>query len=100
MKEESMRNPCVYIMADKKYGSIYTGVTNDLHQSVREHKDIIKNGFITESITNNLVYFEIHSNIISAFAREQQISMWDHKLKTDLIEKENSEWVDLWNKIK
>ena len=91
-----MRSPCVYIMANRKNGTLFTGVTNNLVQSVQEYK----NEQIENHNKRNLVYFEIHQNIVSAVTRQEQIKKLDHNLQIELIEKTNTDWIDLWIKIK
>ncbi|MCP3922499.1 MAG: GIY-YIG nuclease family protein [Desulfobacterales bacterium] len=91
-----MKSPCVYIMANKKNGTLYIGVTNDLIQSVQEYK----HKHAENHHIRNLVYFEIHQNIVSALEREKQINKLDQELTIELIEKTNTDWVDLWNQIR
>jgi putative endonuclease len=85
----------VYILASKKYGTLYTGVTNDLVRRVYEHKNNLGNGFSKKYRVNQLVYYEIHIDIREAILREKQIKKWRRDWKINLIERENLYWADL-----
>ncbi len=85
----------VYILASKKNGTLYTGVTNNLERRVQEHKNKIIKGFTAEYNVNKLVYYEITDDISSAIKREKQMKEWKRKWKIELIEKSNPEWDDL-----
>ena len=89
----------IYIMANKRNGTIYTGVTNNLTARVWQHKKSIREGFVSEYDLHKLVYFERHGNISSAISREKQIKKWRRKWKLQLIEKQNPEWRDLYEEI-
>ncbi len=91
-----MKSPCVYIMANRKNGTLYTAVTNDIIHSVQEYK----NKQAENHNIRNLVYFEIHQNIVSALEREKQIKNLDQEHTIELIEKTNTDWADLWNQIR
>ena len=86
----------VYILASKKNGTLYVGVTSDLMKRVYEHKNELIGGFTKKYKVHLLVYFEQYEDIELAFRREKQIKHWrrDWKLKT--IEKNNSRWEDLY----
>jgi len=85
----------VYILASKKNGVLYIGVTNDLERRIGEHKSKIVKGFTTRYNVDKLVYFEEYSNINEAIKREKQLKKWNRQWKIDLIEEENAEWKDL-----
>jgi putative endonuclease len=85
----------VYIMASKKKGTLYTGVTSNLEKRVWEHKNNIVKSFTQKYNVHNLVYFEFGENILSAIEREKQIKSGSRKKKIELIEKDNPEWNDL-----
>ena len=89
----------IYIMANKKHGTIYTGVTNDLIARVWQHKNNIREGFTSKYDLHRLVYFEPHGNTTSVISREKQIKKWHRKWKIQLIEKQNPEWRDLYEEI-
>jgi putative endonuclease len=89
----------VYILASKKNGVLYTGVTNNLVKRIYEHKNNFIKGFTQKYFVHRLVYFESTSNVESAIVREKQIKEWHRQWKIDLIEKNNPNWDDLYNKI-
>ena len=89
----------VYILASKKNGTLYTGVSNNLLRRVYEHKKKIIKGFTSKYNVNMLVYFEENDNILNAIAREKQIKKWYRKWKIKTIEEFNPEWEDLFYKF-
>ncbi len=92
-------NYYVYIMASKKNGTLYVGVTDNLVRRVYEHKNNIVEGFTSKYNVHNLVYFEQTSNVKSAILREKRLKKWNRRWKIELIENDNSEWRDLYNEI-
>ena len=86
----------VYIVASKKDGILYIGVTNNLKRRVQEHKQKINPGFTNRYNINTLVYYEIHSKILKAIKREKQLKKWKRKWKIELIESINPDWIDLF----
>lgn len=90
-----MKQSYTYIMASKKNGTIYTGVTSDLSARVWQHKNKSFKGFTSKYDVKLLVYFEEYGRIEDAIFREKQLKGWSRKKKTDLIEKDNYHWVDL-----
>jgi putative endonuclease len=90
-----MNSYSVYILASKKNGTLYVGVTNNLERRVREHKKDYLEGFTKRYRVHSLVYYEQTSNVEAAIRREKQIKKWNRQWKIDLIEKENPEWLDL-----
>ncbi len=91
-----MRYYYVYILASKKKGTLYTGVTNNLIRRVYEHKHKIIKGFTKKYGVDKLVYFEQTEDINAAIQREKQIKKWFRKWKIELIEDMNPEWKDLY----
>ena len=91
--------PAVYILASQRNGTLYTGVTSDLIKRIWEHKNEVVEGFSRRYGVHLLVYFELHSNMLSAITREKQIKKWNRAWKIRLIESVNHEWRDLWNEI-
>jgi putative endonuclease len=85
----------VYILATRKNGPIYIGVTNDLHRRVFEHKTHAIKGFTAKYDVDRLVYFEVFESIAAAIAREKKLKRWRREWKVALIERENPEWRDL-----
>ena len=90
----------VYILANANKNVIYTGVTNNLTKRVYEHKNHIDKGSFTSRYNvENLVYYEITSDIKSAIEREKQIKGWNRTRKNKLIESKNPNWNDLYTSI-
>ena len=85
----------VYLLASKIRGTLYIGVTNDLQRRVYEHKMGIKKGFTQKYGVNRLVYFETFQNIEEAITRENNMKKWKRNWKIKLIEKDNTQWLDL-----
>ena len=91
-----MKTYFLYIMASKKEGTLYIGVTNNLLKRVTEHKDGLVGGFTKKYGIHKLVYYEQTSDIMSAIIREKRLKKWNRKWKIDLIEKSNPDWKDLY----
>ena len=94
-----MKQYYIYIMASKKNGTLYIGVTNNLVRRVYEHKEGLFDGFTKKYKVKNLVYFEIHNSMYEAIKREKAMKKWLRKWKIKLIEKENFDWRDLYDEI-
>lgn len=90
----------VYVMASKRYGTLYTGVTSDLLQRVYQHKGGLADGFTKKYNVKQLVYYEPHENAEAAIMREKQIKDWQRQWKIDLIEKSNPDWRDLFENLR
>ena len=88
--------PAVYILASKKNGTLYIGVTSDLKNRMFKHKNKLIEGFTSKYDISILVYFEIHNEMRSAIMREKQLKKWKRSWKLELIEKTNSSWKDLF----
>ena len=88
-------NYFVYMLASRRNGTLYVGVTNDLARRVAEHKDKIIPGFTRRYGVNILVWYEVHGDINDAIAREKHIKGWNRAWKLCLIERNNSGWNDL-----
>ncbi len=93
------KQPCVYILASKRNGTLYVGVTSDLIKRIFEHKNDLADGFAKRYRIHALVYFEIHDDIATAIAREKKIKKWNRSWKLELIEKQNPDWRDLYDDI-
>jgi len=91
-----MKNYYIYILASRKNGTLYIGVTNDLVKRVSEHKKGEIKGFTQKYHVNDLVHLERYSMINDAIRREKQLKKWNRSWKIALIEKENPGWVDLY----
>jgi putative endonuclease len=85
----------VYLMASRRNGTLYCGVTNDLVRRVHEHREGEAEGFTAKYGVSRLVWFEQHSDINEAILREKRIKNWNRIWKLALIEKGNREWRDL-----
>ncbi|OGN99631.1 MAG: GIY-YIG nuclease [Chloroflexi bacterium RBG_13_52_12] len=94
-----MKDYYVYIMASKRNGTIYIGVTNDLIRRVYEHKNDFVDSFTKKYKIHSLVYFEQCNDIESAIIREKQLKKWNRKWKLELIERENPRWKDLFEDL-
>lgn len=95
----AIKQPTIYIMANRRNGTIYTGVTSDLLKRVYEHKYADVPGFTQKYECKNLVYYEIIEDMTSAIAREKQLKGGSRKKKLALIEKMNPYWEDLYEKL-
>ena len=89
----------MYILASKRNGTLYTGITSDLVQRVWQHKNNIIEGFSQKYNVKILVFYEVHDNSESAIVREKQIKKWRRAWKLQLIEKMNPQWRDLYEEI-
>ncbi len=85
----------VYILASKRNGTLYVGITSDLAKRVWEHKQKLVEGFTKEYAVGQLVWFELHSSVDAAIQREKRIKKWYRKWKLELIEAGNPDWRDL-----
>jgi putative endonuclease len=85
----------VYILASKRNGTLYVGVTNDLARRISEHKAKLVPGFTRKYDVNRLVYFEAFDSVLQARAREHVLKRWRRAWKIALIEKLNVDWRDL-----
>ena len=90
------KQPAVYILASQRNGTLYTGVTSDLVKRIWSHRNDVVEGFSRRYSVHNLVYYELHAEMLSAIAREKQIKKWNRGWKIELIEKSNPGWDDLW----
>jgi putative endonuclease len=91
-----MKNPCVYILTDQKNGTLYLGVTSDLIKRIWQHKEKLVDGFTKKYDLDRLVWFEQHSTMESAIAREKAMKEWKRDWKLATIEKLNPQWRDLY----
>ncbi len=89
----------VYILASKRNGTLYVGVTNDLVRRVSEHKGKLVPGFTRQYRVDKLVYFEQYASILEARARERTLKRWLRIWKLELIETMNPDWRDLTDEL-
>ncbi len=92
-----MKTPSVYILASKRNGTLYTGVSSDLAQRISLHKQDLIEGFTKKYQVHMLVYYEMHHTMPNAIRREKQIKEWKRLWKIRLIESMNPEWIDLFD---
>ena len=93
------RQPCVYLLASKRNGTLYLGVTSNLLQRVWQHKAGALDGFTKKYQVHSLVWYELHPTMESAIRREKQIKSWRRAWKVRLISESNPDWQDLYEKI-
>jgi len=89
----------VYILASRKDGAIYVGVTNDIVRRIYEHRTKVIQGFTSKYNITRLVWFEIYDDPISAISREKELKKWKKAWKVQLIESQNPRWNDLYESI-
>jgi putative endonuclease len=89
----------VYILASRKDGAIYIGITNDLVRRTYEHRTKAVRGFTSKYNITRLVWFEIYDDPISAISREKELKKWRRSWKVFLIKRENPDWKDLYESI-
>jgi putative endonuclease len=89
----------VYILANKKKGTLYIGVTNDLIARIHAHRNNLIDGFTKKYLIHKLVYYEEYDEIYEAIIREKRMKKWKRQWKIELIEKHNPNWNDLYHNI-
>jgi putative endonuclease len=95
----SAKQPCVYILASRRNGTLYVGVTSDLIKRVWQHRNHAKGGFTARYGVTRLVWYELHATMLSAIKREKQLKEWRRSWKLALIEQDNPEWLDLYESL-
>ena len=93
------RQPCVYMLASKRNGTLYTGVTSNLLKRIWEHKNNPIESFTSKYGVHTLVWYELHDTMESAIQREKAIKNWKRVWKLKVIEKMNSNWHDLYSDL-
>jgi putative endonuclease len=93
------RQPAVYILASKRNGTLYIGVTSDLVKRIWEHKTDIVEGFTKRYGVHRLVWYELHDSMEAAIEREKRLKDWKRIWKLELIESNNPDWQDLYPTI-
>jgi putative endonuclease len=93
------KQPAVYILASKRNGTLYIGVTSDLVKRIWEHKNNMVEGFTKRYGIHQLVWYELHERMESAIEREKRLKEWKRKWKLELIERMNPNWEDLYHTI-
>jgi len=90
------KQPCVYLMASRRNGTLYVGVTSDLMKRVWEHKNNLVEGLTKRYGIHLLVWYELHPTMESAIQREKVMKEWKRSWKLEMIVKNNPEWLDLY----
>jgi putative endonuclease len=93
------KQPAVYILASKRNGTLYIGVTSDLVKRIWEHKNNMVERFTKRYNIHRLVWYELHESMESAITREKRLKNWKRKWKLELIESRNPNWQDLYHTI-
>ena len=93
------KQPVVYMLASKRNGTLYIGVTSNLIKRIWEHKNNLVQGFTKQYNVHDLVWYEMHENMESAILREKMLKEWKRIWKLELIESSNPDWNDLYNTI-
>ena len=94
-----MKQPSVYLLASRRQGTLYVGVTSDLIARVWQHKNDAVEGFTKKYAVHDLVWFEQHATMETAILRESAIKAWQRRWKVALIEATNPTWRDLYPDI-
>ena len=93
------REPCVYILASRRNGTLYVGVTSNIVKRVWEHKNDVGEGFTKRYRVHTLVWCEVHNSMESAIVREKNIKDWKRRWKLELVERMNPDWRDLYEEL-
>jgi putative endonuclease len=93
------RRPCVYILASRRNGTLYVGVTSDLAHRVSEHRSNVVDGFTQDYGVQRLVFVEFHETMEGAIVREKRLKKWRRAWKLELIEQHNPQWCDLYDEL-
>ena len=93
------RRPCVYLLASRRNGTLYAGVTSNLLARIWQHRNEVVEGFTQHHHVHILVWYELHESMESAIVREKAIKAWKRTWKIELIEKSNPYWRDLYADI-
>ena len=93
------KQPCVYLLTNKRNGTLYTGVTSNLPRRIWEHKNKFVDGFTQKYGTDKLVWYELHETMESAIQREKNIKNWNRSWKLKTIEEMNPDWKDLYEEL-
>jgi putative endonuclease len=91
------KRPCVYILASRRNGTLYIGVTSNLVLRIHQHRLNVVAGFVQDYGVHRLVFSEFHDNMETAILREKQLKKWRRAWKLELIERHNPQWRDLYD---
>ena len=89
----------VYLLASGRYGTLYVGVTSDLIKRAWQHREALAKGFTEKYDVKQLVWYEIHGDVLAAITREKQIKKWNRSWKIRLIQEQNPLWRDLYDDV-
>lgn len=93
------KQSCVYLLASKRNGTLYVGVTSNLVKRVWQHKAHVTDGFVSKYRISSLVWFELHETMEAAIRREKQLKKWRRAWKIRMIESMNPKWRDLYTDL-
>lgn len=93
------KHAAVYILASRRNGTLYTGVTGNLIARVWHHRSLRVEGLTSRYAVHKLVYFELHQDIREAIGREKRLKKWHRAWKRRIIEEQNPQWIDLWDQV-
>ena len=94
-----MKQPCVYILASQKNGTLYIGVTSDLRKRIWEHKNDVVEGFSKKYGVHILVWYQLFDDMENAIIKEKQMKKWNRQWKLRAIEEMNPDWDDLYDEL-
>ena len=94
-----IKQPAVYILASKRNGTLYIGVTSDIVKRIWEHKNDFVKGFTKRYCVHHLVWYELHENMEDAISREKTLKEWKRLWKLNFIESSNPDWLDLYDTL-
>ena len=103
IKQENAKDgqhPVVYILASSRNGTLYVGVSSNLIARLLQHRNHEVAGFTSKYNVIKLVYYEFYASMPEAIIREKRLKKWNRNWKIKLIEKDNPDWIDLWDKIR
>jgi putative endonuclease len=95
----SEKRPCVYILASKRNGTLYVGVTSDIARRAWQHRSNAVGGFVRDYGVHRLVFVEFHETMADAILREKRIKKWRRAWKLELMERHNPQWHDLYEEL-
>jgi putative endonuclease len=93
------KQPATYMLASRRNGTLYVGVTSDLIARAWQHREHIVKGFTSKYNVTRLVWYELHGTMEGAITREKRLKKWNRDWKIRLIEERNPYWNDLWDEI-
>lgn len=95
----SEKRPCVYMLASRRNGTLYVGVTSDIARRAWQHRSNAVAGFVRDYAVHRLVFVEFHEHMADAILREKRLKKWRRAWKLELIERDNPQWRDLYEQL-